>query len=175
MSHLPLDPVFSGFFRHSVDAKNRFTIPSKWRTESSEANSAKEVHCCLYVKTEEEKNNPEIPTPTFTIYTKKKRERIIEEIKSDPRLSPVAREKIKRKINRNSHPCSIDSAHRINLPDKSQSKHEDNFKALISSKVVLSGIDDDYIEVWKEEDYDKALSEEHQDVDIEDIIAENRW
>jgi MraZ protein len=137
------DMAFRGTFDYSLDAKNRLTIPAKFRTSLSQGVVlAKGIERCMQVW-----------TPTgFEGYTD-------DALKDVHRLSDKWR-KLTRFFSANSFDAELDSAGRVMVPGFLLEHAE------LRKEVVVTGAGD-CLEVWDRAawaEYNAALSEELPDI-----------
>jgi MraZ protein len=131
--------AFRGTFDYSLDAKNRLTVPSKFRASlSGGVVLAKGVERCVELW----------PTPAFEGYTQAALAGMHE-------LSPGAR-KLRRYFNANSLDTELDAAGRVMLP-AFLLEH-----AGLGKEVVVTGIED-HLEIWDRgawAEYNAALADD---------------
>jgi MraZ protein len=131
--------AFRGTFDYSLDAKNRLTVPSKFRASlSGGVVLAKGVERCVALW----------PTAAFETYTQAALAGMHE-------LAPGAR-KLKRYFMANSLDAELDAAGRVMLPSFLLDH------AGLGKEVVVTGIDD-HLEIWDRAawaDYNAALGDD---------------
>jgi MraZ protein len=135
--------AFHGTFEHSLDAKNRLTVPAKFRTAlAGKVFLVRGVEPCISV----------YPETTYTSLTEAALSGL------NP-FSPQARE-LKRMLYGNATDMELDSAGRVMLTQR-QLEH-----AGIDREVVITGAGD-CLELWDRsawEDYDRDLSRRAPDL-----------
>lgn len=137
---------YSGEYRHSLDAKSRVVLPSKFRKNLDKSVViAPSLDRCL------------------TIYTPEGFEKFYENLKTLPALNKKARDMVRYFIG-NAFDVDIDSQGRIILPQKLKDT------ANITKDVVYVGVGST-IELWGAEEYDHQEEEVTRDA-VNDIAAE---
>ncbi len=120
---------FYGEYRHTIDAKKRLIIPSKFRDSLSDTfYVTKGFDGCL------------------AVYTADSFQKQIQELQQLPRTSIKARQYI-RSITSKAADCSLDAQGRLQLPQYLIDIAE------IQKQVVIVGVSD-YFEIWSEEKWD---------------------
>ena len=135
--------AFRGHFEHSLDAKNRLSIPARFREAFSDGTVlAKDPETCVAIW----------PSPTH--------EAIIERALSG--LNPLGREyrKVARFYQGNSFDADLDSAGRVTLPPRLLAH------AGIAKEVVVVGVGD-HLEVWDRTRWDSE--QPALDAEIEEV------
>ena len=130
-------PIFAGEFRHAMDAKNRVTIPSRWRRgEVDEFFAIPNLKGGFLMV---------MPPAEFT--------RLAQKVEHDQSLKPEERPKFLRQFSSKAQHVTGDKQGRIVLPDE-------QCKVLnLRSEVVLVG---NYLrfEIWDPERWQKADEED---------------
>jgi MraZ protein len=131
--------AFRGHFEHSLDSKNRLSIPTRFRTAFSSGT--------VLAKT---------PEPCFAVWTPETNESIIERALSG--LNPMGAEyrKMSRFFQGNSFEIDLDASGRVTLPPPLLAH------AGIEKEVVVVGVGD-HLEVWARQRW----QEEQQALDAE--------
>ena len=116
--------AFRGQYEHSLDSKDRVTIPARFRAALAEG-------VVLFEELD----------PCVSIYPAEAFERLTDRYLSD--LSPLAREgrSMRRRFHARSHDESLDSAGRVRLP-----RHLVEHAGLAGTCVIV-GVDD-HLEIW---------------------------
>ncbi len=136
--------AFSGTFDYSLDAKNRLTVPAKFRSSlSDQVVLARGTERCMTIW----------PQRDFETFVASQLDL----------LSPLdaRRDKLKRFWFSNSFETELDSAGRVGVPPALLGH------AALSKEVVVNGVDD-RIEVWDRE----AWATYNDDLDIGELMAE---
>jgi MraZ protein len=130
-------PIFTGEFRHAMDAKNRVTIPSRWRRGEVDEFFA-------------------IPNPEggfLMVMPPWEFKRLAEKVEHDESLSPAERRKFIRQFSSRAQHVTSDKQGRIVLPDE-------QCKLLnLRSEVVLVG-NYSRFEIWSPEIWQKTMEED---------------
>jgi MraZ protein len=130
-------PIFTGEFRHAMDAKNRVTIPSRWRRGEVDEFFA-------------------IPNPDggfLMVMPPGEFKRLAEKVEQDESLSPAERRKFIRQFSSRAQHVTSDKQGRIVLPDE-------QCKLLnLRSEVVLVG-NYSRFEIWSPEVWQKTMEED---------------
>jgi MraZ protein len=130
-------PIFAGEFRHTVDAKNRVTIPARWRrAEIDEFFALADVDGGFLMMMP-----PEVIRG------------VAEKVEQDPRLAPQDRRKFIRQFYAQAQHVASDKAGRIVLPE------EQCRQLNLRGEVVLVGSHSRF-EVWSAEAWTKVLAED---------------
>jgi MraZ protein len=138
--------AFRGHYQHSLDAKNRLSIPARFRTAfSSGVVLAKDPETCL------------------AVWPPDRHESILERALNG--LNPMGSRyrKLARYHQGNSFEVEVDAAGRVTLPPTLLAHAE------IEREVVVVGVGD-HLEVWGRERWDKQQSE--LDAEIEEVTEE---
>jgi transcriptional regulator MraZ len=135
--------AFRGHFEHSLDAKNRLSIPARFRASFSSGT--------VLAK------NPE---PCVAVWTPATHESIIERALAG--LNPMSAQyrKLSRFYQGNSFELDLDAAGRVTLPPPLLAH------ASIGKEVVVVGVGD-HLEVWGKERW--AREQEALDAEIEEV------
>lgn len=138
-SPTPAQPIFAGEFRHAMDAKNRVTIPSRWRRgEIDEFFAIPNLKGGFIMV---------MPPGEFT--------RLAEKVEQDQSLTPEDRRRFMRQFSSKAQHVIGDKQGRIVLPDE-------QCKLLnLRSEVVLVGSYSRF-EIWDPETWQKAAEEDAQ-------------
>ena len=130
-------PIFAGEFRHAMDAKNRVTIPSRWRRGEVDEFFA-------------------IPNPEggfLMVMPPGEFKRLAEKVEHDESLAPAERRKFIRQFSSRAQHVTSDKQGRIVLPDE-------QCKLLnLRSEVVLVG-NYSRFEIWSPEVWQKTVEED---------------
>jgi MraZ protein len=130
-------PIFTGEFRHAMDAKNRVTIPSRWRRGELDEFFA-------------------IPNPEggfLMVMPPGEFKRLAEKVEHDGSLSPAERRKFIRQFSSRAQHVTSDKQGRMVLPDE-------QCKLLnLRSEVVLVG-NYSRFEIWNPEVWQKTMEED---------------
>ena len=135
--------AFRGHYEHSLDAKNRLSIPARFRAAfSSGVVLAKD------------------PEPCVAVWTPESHEAIIERALGD--LNPMGSEyrKLSRFYQGNSFEVELDASGRVTLPPPLMGHAE------IGKEVVVVGVGD-HLEVWSRERWDGQ--QEGLDAEIQEV------
>ena len=136
--------AFSGTFDYSLDAKNRLTVPAKFRTSLSEkVVLARGTEHCVAVW----------PARDFEAF-------VAESLAGMHRLDPK-RDRLKRYFFSNSFETELDSAGRVGVPSKLMEHAE------LTKEVVVNGVDD-HLEVWDRDGW----SAYNDGLDIAELTAD---
>ena len=135
----PVEPMFDGQFRHTMDAKNRVTIPAIWRGGKIDEffSIANVKHRFLMV----------LPLGAIR--------KVQERVEGNSGLSPQARQTFLRQFNSRAQRLVIDKAGRMLIPAEQCSRLQ------LCGEVVLVG-NGQRIEVWNPEqwaEWEKASEE----------------
>ena len=129
--------LFTGEFRHAMDAKNRVTIPSRWRRNEVDEFFA-------------------IPNPEggfLMVMPPGEFKRLAEKVEHDESLAPAERRKFIRQFSSRAQHVTSDKQGRIVLPDE-------QCKLLnLRSEVVLVG-NYSRFEIWSPEVWQKTVEED---------------
>jgi MraZ protein len=126
--------AFRGHYEHSLDAKNRLSIPAKFRASfSSGVVLAKDSEPCV------------------AIWTPDQHERIIDSALEGRNPLDPARKKIQRYFQANSFDQDLDSAGRVTLPPPLIAH------AGVEKEVVVAAAGD-HLEVWSKERWEQEAS-----------------
>ncbi len=138
--------AFRGHFEHSLDAKNRLSIPAKFRAAFSAG--------VVLAKD---------PEPCVAVWTPDTHEAIIERALGD--LNPMGSEyrKLSRFYQGNSFDIDLDAAGRVTLPPPLLAH------AGIQKEVVVAGVGD-HLEVWARDRWSAQL--ESLDSQIEEVTEQ---
>jgi MraZ protein len=130
-------PIFTGEFRHAMDAKNRVTIPSRWRRGEIDEFFA-------------------IPNPDggfLMVMPPGEFKRLAEKVEHDESLAPAERRRFIRQFSSRAQLVTSDKQGRIVLPDE-------QCKLLnLRSEVVLVGSYSRF-EIWSPEVWQKTMDED---------------
>jgi MraZ protein len=130
-------PIFAGEFRHSMDAKNRVTIPSRWRRG--------EIDEFFVI--------PNLEGGFLMVTPPGEFKRLAEKVEHDETLTPAERRRFIRQFSSRAQNVSSDKQGRIVLPDE-------QCKLLnLRSEVVLVG-NYSRFEIWSPESWQKAMEED---------------
>ena len=130
-------PIFAGEFRHAIDAKNRVTIPSRWRSG--------EVDEFFAVPNQE--NGSLMVMPVAVTHE------VAARAKSDPRFTPQDVQRFIRQFYSRAQHLTTDKQGRIVLP-------EEHCRQLgLKGEVVLVGSHSRF-EVWSPEAWQKVREED---------------
>ena len=135
--NLPNHEPFSGTYRHTMDAKHRVTIPSRWRSGEQDQ---------IYL----------MPSPTNNyLYALSPAEfhKVNDKLHNDPRISASDRRQFARAYFSRALHCVIDRQGRLLLPD------ELCRLAGLVNDVLLVGTFDRF-EVWAPDRWNQAIEEE---------------
>jgi MraZ protein len=130
-------PIFAGEFRHSMDAKNRVTIPSRWRRGEIDEFFA----------------IPNLEGGFLMVMPPGEFKRLAEKVEHDESLAPAERRRFLRQFSSRAQNVSSDKQGRIVLPDE-------QCKLLnLRSEVVLVG-NYSRFEIWSPEGWQKTMEED---------------
>jgi MraZ protein len=130
-------PIFAGEFRHSMDAKNRVTIPSRWRRGEIDEFFA----------------IPNLEGGFLMVMPPGEFKRLAEKVEHDESLAPAERRRFIRQFSSRAQNVSSDKQGRIVLPDE-------QCKLLnLRSEVVLVGSYSRF-EIWSPESWQKTMEED---------------
>ena len=130
-------PIFAGEFRHSMDAKNRVTIPSRWRRGEIDEFFA----------------IPNLEGGFLMLMPPGEFKRLAEKVEHDENLAPAERRRFIRQFSSRAQNVSSDKQGRIVLPDE-------QCKLLnLRSEVVLVG-NYSRFEIWSPESWQKIMEED---------------
>lgn len=136
--------MFTGTYENSIDSKNRFIIPAKYRNQlGGECVLSRGYDRCLY------------------IYTMEDWEELAGKLKELRQSDPAIREFI-RKLFSQASECKLDSQGRIIIP--ANLKH---YARIEKDLVTLGAMDK--IEIWSKEIFDE--NEDDNPMDDEEFIA----
>ena len=141
--------LYAGEFRHNLDAKQRLTIPSKWRFSGDESN--------LYLAFPD-------PSGCITVYPPK----MVAELKEKLSTVSMGDRRAQRAITRllgAADSFSIDKNGRINLNSRLFTH------ANVEKEVVLVGTVNKF-HLWNPERYEAYISADDEDGDISDILSD---
>ena len=131
--------VYAGEFRHSVDAKHRVTIPSRWRAEEGEEFFA-------------------VPDPAgnfLMVLPPREFDRVKTDLEANASVSPADRRKFIRRFYALAQLVSVDKQGRVLLP-------EDCCRRLgLEGEVVLIG-SHSRMEIWNPQRWAAATAEEDE-------------
>lgn len=137
-NELSSQQAYAGTFRHSMDAKHRVTVPSRWRSEGEEAQ--------FYL----------VPSPDGTfLYALPPSEfqKVYDTINTDPRIPAPERRRFARHFFSQAQHCVVDRQGRLLLPD------EFRRQAKLESELVLVGTFDRF-EIWNPARWENTVSNE---------------
>jgi MraZ protein len=130
-------PIFAGEFRHAMDAKNRVTIPSRWRSG----------------ETEEFFAIPDLNSGCLMVMPPAVVRRVPEKLDQDNRLAPQERSRFLRQFFSRAQQISSDKQGRIVIP-------EDHCRQLgLRGEVVLVG-NHERFEIWSRDAWKRAFEED---------------
>ncbi len=141
--------LYAGEFRHNLDAKQRLTIPAKWRFSGDESN--------LYLAFPD-------PSGCITVYPPK----MVAELKEKLANVSMGDRRSQRAITRllgAADSFTIDKNGRINLNSR-LFEH-----AGVAKEVVLVGTVNKF-HLWNPERYEEYISADEDDGDIADILSD---
>jgi MraZ protein len=130
-------PIFTGEFRHAMDAKNRVTIPSRWRRGDIDEFFA-------------------IPNPEggfLMVMPPSEFRRLAEKVERDESLQPSDRRRFLRQFSSRAQHVTGDKQGRIVLPD------EPCKQLNLQSDVVLVGAYSRF-EIWSPAHWEETVNEE---------------
>ena len=130
-------PLFTGEFRHAMDAKNRVTIPSRWRRG----------------EIDEFFSIPNLEGRFLMVMPPREFKRLAEKVEHDESLAPAERRRFIRQFSSRAQHVTSDKQGRIVLPDE-QCKPLD-----LRSEVVLVG-NYSRFEIWSPEVWQKTTEED---------------
>ena len=130
-------PIYAGEFRHAMDAKNRVTIPSRWRRG--------EVDEFFVI--------PNLKGGFMMVIPPAELTRLAEKVEHDQNLKPEERSRFMRQFSSRAQHVTSDKQGRIVLPDE-QCKLLD-----LRSEVVLVG-NYSRFEIWSPEVWQKTMEED---------------
>jgi MraZ protein len=130
-------PIFTGEFRHAMDAKNRVTIPSRWRRG----------------EIDEFFSIPNLEGGFLMVMPPREFKRLAEKVEHDESLPPAERRRFIRQFSSRAQHVTSDKQGRIVLPDE-QCKLLD-----LRSEVVLVG-NYSRFEIWSPEVWQKTTEED---------------
>ena len=119
------EPMFVGQFRHTMDAKNRVTIPATWRREDMD----------------EFFSIPNLKDGFLMVLTPGAMRKVVATAEGDGSLSPQARQKFIRQFFSRAQNLAIDKAGRMVIPAEQCSKLQ------LQGEVMLVG-NNRRIEIW---------------------------
>jgi len=146
-SHAYNSITFTGSFRHGVDAKNRITIPSDWRSGEEGI---------VYVRLHSLGSHVVVMSPAQL-------EKIVALIEGRADITPGKRQEIVRAFAAGSHRCCVDKQGRMVLPP------EFCAKAGLQGEVTLAGVMGQF-EIWNSERW--AAQQTAQAADNQDLATE---
>ncbi|MBV8416825.1 MAG: hypothetical protein JO251_16595 [Verrucomicrobia bacterium] len=130
-------PIFAGEFRHSMDAKNRVTIPSRWRRGEIDEFFA----------------IPNLEGGFLMVMPPGEFKRLAEKVEHDETLAPAERRRFIRQFSSKAQNVNSDKQGRIVLPDE-------QCKLLnLRSEVVLVG-NYSRFEIWSPESWQKTMEDD---------------
>jgi MraZ protein len=130
-------PLFTGEFRHAMDAKNRVTIPSRWRRG----------------EIDEFFSIPNLEGGFLMVMPPGEFKRLAEKVEHDESLAPAERRRFIRQFSSRAQHVTSDKQGRIVLPDE-------QCKLLnLRSEVVLVG-NYSRFEIWSPEVWQKTTEED---------------
>jgi MraZ protein len=124
--------MFLGQYHHSLDSKDRLTVPSRFREALEKT---------FFITMGFDKNLLVLPEANFAVLSQSLQDKSL--------TNPLTRD-LRRLIFANAFPVEVDAAGRILIP-----KHLRDLVG-ISNEVVLVG-QDDYIEVWSPDEWSKRM------------------
>ncbi|MGA8659029.1 MAG: hypothetical protein WB586_23105 [Chthoniobacterales bacterium] len=130
-------PIFAGEFRHAMDAKNRVTIPSRWRRG--------EVDEFFAI--------PDLDGGFLMLMPPEVIRQVAEKVEQDARLTPPERRKFIRQFYSRAQHLMSDKQGRIVVPEE----HCNQLK--LRGEVVLVG-NHTRFEVWNPDRWKKAFEED---------------
>ncbi len=138
MPPLPaVPPIFAGEFRHAMDAKNRLTIPSRWRRGEGDEFFA----------------IPDLDGGFLMVMPPEVTQRVAEVVEADARLTPLERRKFVRQFYARAQHLPSDKAGRIVIP-------EEQCRQLgLRGEVVLVGCQSRF-EIWSPEKWHAAFADD---------------
>lgn len=132
--------AFRGHYEHSLDAKNRLSIPAKFRASfSSGVVLAKDVEPCV------------------AVWTPDQHEQIIDSALRDANPLDPRRRRVARYFQANSFEQELDSAGRVTLPPPLLAH------AGVEKEVVVAAVGD-HLEVWSKERWQDEASSLDADI-----------
>jgi len=136
----PNHPVYAGEFRHAVDAKNRVTIPSRWRSDTA----GEEFFA--------------VPDPRgdyLMILPPSVFERVKENVEANTSIAAADRRKFIRRFYAQAQLVGADKQGRVLLP-------EEHCRRLgLEGEVVLSG-SHDRIEIWNTNRWTSVMADDEE-------------
>ncbi|HEY5895529.1 MAG TPA: hypothetical protein VIT91_20100 [Chthoniobacterales bacterium] len=132
-------PMYAGSYRHTVDPKNRITVPVRWRRGEVE-----DFHIF-----------PEQHRRFLIVAPPEEFRRFGESIQSDPNISEEDKRKFLRRYYADARDASTDKQGRLVLPE------EHSRKVSLGTDVVLAG-SNTRIEIWNAETWNAALDAEDE-------------
>jgi transcriptional regulator MraZ len=132
-----VQPIFAGEFRHAMDAKNRVTIPSRWRRG--------EVDEFFAI--------PDLDGGFLMLMPPEVIRQVAEKVEQDARLTPPERRKFIRQFYSRAQHLMSDKQGRIVVPEE----HCNQLK--LRGEVVLVG-NHTRFEVWNPDRWKKAFEED---------------
>lgn len=139
---------YAGEFRHSLDAKKRLTIPSKWRFSGDEQ--------ALYLAFPD-------PSGCITVYPPEMVAKLKEKV-SQMSMGDRDGQRAILRIMSKAETCTIDKNGRINLNDRLFTH------ACVDKTCVLVGTVNKF-SIWSPERYETYLSGDDEGEDIADILG----
>ncbi len=136
----PTPPVYAGEFRHAVDAKNRVTIPSRWRS-SGEGEEFFAV--------------PDPQGNFLMILPPQEFDRVKSDVEANASISPADRRKFIRRFYALAQLVSADKQGRVLLPEEHCSRLG------LEGEVVLIGTHS-RMEIWNSQRWAAAAADEDE-------------
>jgi MraZ protein len=137
MDTQPSHPIFAGEFRHAIDAKNRVTIPARWR--SGEVDEFFAV--------------PNLETGCLMVMPIAVTREVAARAQSDPRFTPQDVQRFIRQFYSRAQHVTTDKQGRIVLP-------EEHCRQLdLKQEVILVGSHSRF-EVWSPQSWEKIKEED---------------
>ncbi|HEX3443729.1 MAG TPA: hypothetical protein VHS80_03370 [Chthoniobacterales bacterium] len=130
-------PIFAGEFRHAMDAKNRVTIPARWRRGELDEFFA----------------IPDLENGFLMMMPPEVMQEVAIRVESDPRLNAQEKRRFIRQFYSRAQHLTTDKQGRLVLPD------EYCRQLKLKQEVVLVGGHSRF-EVWNPDTWKKALDEE---------------
>ena len=133
----PQPTPFIGNFPHKLDAKNRITIPAKWRVDENA------TFCCL----------PDPANQFLIVMPPDELQRLRRKTENDSNLSGTQQRKMIRYLFTQSQDCAADRQGRVLLPA------EQCRQVGLTTDVVLAGGDNRF-EIWPAERWQRSFDED---------------
>ena len=130
-------PIFAGEFRHALDAKNRVTIPARWRRGDIDEFFA----------------IPNIESGFLMVMPPAEFRRVAEKVQQDPSLPSSERRKFLRQFSSRAQHLVSDKQGRMVLPD------EQRRLVNLQNEVVLVG-NYSRFEIWNSEAWQRTLEDD---------------